>query len=253
MQVPVENRSSIGTASSSQSSHSPDDSLDSAEASKVLTLVESFSLLSFYPYQKTIIDAALDKKITIVIQSTGSGKSLCFQFPPVYLNKKAIVIMPTISLMRDQTIQVNEHGIKVAYMGSAAKYQQMTSLSLDPNSDVNLIFVTPEWLFTERLGNKAKIHDLYEADNLALIAIDEAHLMYEWHSFRPLYAQCQELPTEFPNTPIMMLSATVTPDILVKLRSFLNNPVIEKGSVHRPNIYLEAIECDFKTGKAWQG
>ena len=250
--MPVEESPSTNTIIS-QSSHHSNDSLDGAEASKVVTLVESFSLLSFYPYQKSIIDAVLDMKDTIIIQSTGNGKSLCFQFPPVYLNKKAIVIMPTISLMRDQTIQVNEHGIKVAYMGSAAKYQQMTALALDPNSDVNLIFVTPEWLFTERLGNKAKVHDLDRANNLALIAIDEAHLMYEWHSFRPLYAQCQELPLEFPNTPIMTLSATVTPDVLVKLRSFLRTPVIEKGSVHRPNIYLEVTQCDFKTGKGCQG
>ena len=43
-------------------------------------------------------------------------------------------------------------------MGSAAKYQQITALALDPKLDVNLIFVTLEWLFTKRLGNKAKVH-----------------------------------------------------------------------------------------------
>jgi len=138
-------------------------------------------------------------------------------------------------------------------MGSATKYQQITALALDPKSDVNLIFVTPEWLFTKKLGNKAKVHELYWANNLALIAINEAHLMCKWQSFRPLYAQCQELSTEFPNTPIMTHSATVTPDILVKLVHFFSTPVIEKGSVHRPNIYLEATECDFKTGKECQG
>ena len=98
------------------------DILCSPEASQLLTLVESFLLTSFYPYQKAIINAVLEKQDSIVIQSTGNGKSLCFQYPPVYLRKKAVVIMPTISLMRDQTIQVNEFGIKVAYMGSAAKY-----------------------------------------------------------------------------------------------------------------------------------
>ena len=59
--------------------------MDGVEASKVLTFVESFSLLSFYLYQKSITDAVLDMKDTIVIQSTGNVKSLCFQFPPVYL------------------------------------------------------------------------------------------------------------------------------------------------------------------------
>jgi len=34
--------------------------------------------------------------------------------------------------------------MKWAYMGSAAKYQQITALALDPKSDVSLIFVTPE-------------------------------------------------------------------------------------------------------------
>ena len=104
--------------------------LCSPEASQLLTLVESFLLTSFYPYQKAIINAVLEKQDSIVIQSTGNGKSLCFQFPPVYLRKKAVVVMPTISLMRDQTIQVNEFGIKVAYMGSAAKYQAATIAAL---------------------------------------------------------------------------------------------------------------------------
>ena len=73
--MPVEESPSTNTISS-QSSHHSNDSLDGAEASKVVTLVESFSLLSFYPYQKSIIDAVLDMKDTIIIQSTGNGKSL---------------------------------------------------------------------------------------------------------------------------------------------------------------------------------
>ena len=54
----------------------------------------------------------------------------------------------------------------------------MTVLALDPNSDVNLFFVTPEWLFTERLGNKAKVHDLDRANNLALIATSIMRAMH---------------------------------------------------------------------------
>ena len=77
--------------------------------------------MSFYPYQKAIINAVLEKRDSIVIQSTGNRKSLCFQFPPVYLRKKAVVVMPTISLMRDQTIQINDFGIKVAYIATWAQ------------------------------------------------------------------------------------------------------------------------------------
>ena len=220
----------------------------------MLTLVELLSLTSFYPYQKVIINAILEKQDSIVIQSTGNGKSLCFHAVSTSLSeKKAIVIMLTISLMRDHTIQVNEHGIKVAYMGSAAKYQPATTEALKSTSDVQIVFVTPEWLFTEQLDNVSKLKVLEEADQLSHIALDEAHLMYEWNSFRPLYIRCQDLPSLFPDTPVMALSATVTPEIMSKLQSFLRNPVIEKGSVYRSNIFLETIQCTFKQGKDSQG
>ena len=163
--------------------------------------------------------------------------------------------MPTIaiSLLRDQTIQVNEFGIKVAYMGSAAKYEAATIAALNPTSDVKIIFVTPEWLFTEQLNNINKLSTLEKGDQLCLIAIDEAHLIYEWHSFRPMYTKCQELPSLFPSIPIMALSATVTSEIMAKLQSFLRNPTVEKGSVYRQNIFLEMIQCSFKLQKDSQG
>ena len=59
------------------------------------------------------------KRNTLVIYPTGSGKSLCFQFPPVYENKKAVVITPTISLMQDQVYKLNQLGIPSVFLGSA--------------------------------------------------------------------------------------------------------------------------------------
>jgi len=103
----VEDCSSSHTFSSQSSYHSTD-SLYGAEANKDLTLVKSFSLLSRFIRTRSPSLTLKDK--IVVPPSTGDGNSLCFEFPPVYLNKKAI-IMPTITLMRDQTIQVNEMGI----------------------------------------------------------------------------------------------------------------------------------------------
>ena len=152
--------------------------------------------------------------------------------------------MPTISLRRDQAIQVNEHGIKVAYMGSAAKYQPAATLAaLDPSLDVKIIFATPEWLFTEQLNNTSKLSILENGDQLCLIVIDEAHLMYEWHSFRPRYLKCQDIPSLFPSTPIMALSATVTPEIMAKLQSFLRNPIIEKDQSTIKIFYLKQFSA----------
>ena len=68
-------------------------------AAKIATLAERFNLTKFKDYQRKAIDAVLSGQDVIVVQPTGSGKSLCFQFPAVHENKKTIVVTPTISLM----------------------------------------------------------------------------------------------------------------------------------------------------------
>ena len=58
----------------------------------IATLAERFSLTSFKPFQKTIIDAALDGQDTLVIHPTGSGKSLCFQFSRFISIKRPLLL-----------------------------------------------------------------------------------------------------------------------------------------------------------------
>lgn len=98
-------------------SPSMDDSFQNATL--IATLTEKFRLTSFKPFQKEVIDATLQGKDTLVIYPTGSGKSLCFQFPPVHENKKGLIITPTISLMQDQVDKLYGMGIPSVYLGSA--------------------------------------------------------------------------------------------------------------------------------------
>ena len=94
-------------------------SQDLEDMCRVATLAETFGLTSFKPFQSIIIDSCLKGKDTIVVQPTGNGKSLCFQFAAVYTGKISLVITPTISLMRDQTNQLNKKGITAAFLESA--------------------------------------------------------------------------------------------------------------------------------------
>ena len=116
------------------------------DAELIATLAERFQLMSFKQFQKDAIEAMLAGKDTLVLYPTSSGKSLCFQFPPVYLGKKAIIVMPTISLMQDQVQKLNSLGIQSVYLGSAQFDKQAESRALDPTSEETLIFVTPEWI-----------------------------------------------------------------------------------------------------------
>ena len=124
----------------------PNTSAAFLEASMVMTLAERFNLTKFEHIQKKVISALLSGKDCLVVHPTGSGKSLCFQFPPVFENKKAIVVTPMISLMQDQVANLEEKGIKAVYLGSAQLDVSVEDHALSPGSDVNLIFVTPEWI-----------------------------------------------------------------------------------------------------------
>ncbi len=201
---------------------------------KIATLAERFELTSFRPYQKTVIDAAIGGKDSVVIQSTGSGKSLCYQFPAVYTGRLSLVITPTVSLMKDQTDQLNQAGIPAAFVGSIQPDHTIEAKVLAPDSDTKVLYVTPEWLFS---SNKLSlVKTLAEHGRLGLIAIDEAHLVYDWQVFRDKYYQVESVKREFPTIPFMALSATIPPDTLKKLLTMLRDPIISKGSVNRKNV-----------------
>jgi len=106
--------SQYSTESLSQASSATDDGkfcchsdISFQDAMLISTLAERFGITSFKSFQKKIIDATLEGRDTLVIHPTGSGKSLYFQFPPVFQDKKAFVITPTISLIQDQV-----HGLQ---------------------------------------------------------------------------------------------------------------------------------------------
>lgn len=157
------------------------------EATLIATLAESFSLTHFKAFQKDVITTTLEGRDSLVLQPTGSGKSLCFQFPPIYENKKAIVISPTISLMQDQVTNLREKGIPAIFLGSAQLDKQAESYALEENGEERIIFVTPEWI--SKPCNKSKLQDLARKNQLSLIAIDEAHLVHQWQEFRPACIQ----------------------------------------------------------------
>ena len=118
---------------------SPSTSLLLEQATMSMTLAEKFNLTRFRDYQKQAIAAILDGKDCLIIQPTGSGKSLCFQFPPVYQNKKSIVITPTISLMKDQVTNCREKGVHAIFLGSAQLDKNLEDHALSPESSESIV------------------------------------------------------------------------------------------------------------------
>lgn len=85
-------------------------SYDLDEAAKRCVLADCFRLTHFKDFWIKAINAILDRRDTLVIQPTGIGKILCFQFPAcaIYTKTVSLVIIPTISLMQDQTYELEK-------------------------------------------------------------------------------------------------------------------------------------------------
>ena len=93
-------------------------STDLQEMQMTGLLLKHFKLQEFRDWQVDIIKATLERRNTFVLQRTGSGKSLCFQFPSLVTKKLTVVLTPTISLMNDQTRALQAKGIRATHLGS---------------------------------------------------------------------------------------------------------------------------------------
>ena len=87
--------------------------------------------------------------------------------------------------MQDQVTNLKVKNINAVYLGSAQLDKKVESDAFLPHSEYSVIFVTPAWIAKEE--NCAKIQKLVQAENLSLIAIDEAHLFHLWQEFRLSY------------------------------------------------------------------
>ena len=197
---------------------------------RIATLADQFGLTSFHAYQKDVIDNCLGGRDTVVIQPTGSGKSLCYQFPAVYTGKLSIIISPMV----DEVEKLKRKGISAAYLGSAQHDKTLEPKIFNGERDVRVLFIIPEWLYSS--NKMTLLKQLVEKKKIVLIAVDEAHLVFEWQTFREKYRNVEMLKQEFPNVPFMFLTATATPEIEAKLLSLFTHPFISKSTVNRTNV-----------------
>ena len=145
-------------------------------------LVKHFKKTSFKDWQLTVIKATVDGKNSLIVQPTGSGKSLCFQFPGVVTGMITVVLMPTVSLIMDQFRRLEAVGVKVTYLGSMQKDTGV--LGRVSQGQYDIILCTPESFFNNLGQPKAVFKSLAVQRKIGLLAVDEAHLIWSWRTFR---------------------------------------------------------------------
>ncbi|KAJ6647210.1 Werner syndrome ATP-dependent helicase like [Pseudolycoriella hygida] len=198
-------------------------------------LQKNFGHLEFRPMQWKVIRSIIeDKRDNCCIMSTGYGKSLCFQFPPVFSNGIAIIISPLISLMQDQVKSLNLVNIKSCMLGSAQTNRSIENDVL--NGEYRIVYASPEYISGSGSDLIGKLKD-----KITVIAVDEAHCISSWGSdFRPKYLELKNLRQNAPDIPILAVTATasdrVQQDICTILK--LKNPQIICTGFDRPNLEI---------------
>src|SRR5688500_3481067 len=204
-------------------------------------LKHRFGYDSFRMNQEAAIEAVLRGKDCIVLMPTGGGKSICYQIPALMQDGLTVVISPLIALMKDQVDALRTNGVGAAFLNSSQTGAEQVEVFREVRSgSVKLLYVAPERL----LQRGDQFLDFLRGINISLFAIDEAHCISSWgHDFRPEYLRLAALKSEFPDIPLIALTATadklVRKDIIERLN--IGNAERFISSFNRPNIFY-AVE-----------
>jgi ATP-dependent DNA helicase RecQ len=209
-----------------------------ARALQVLQTV--FGYPAFRGQQGDIVEHVAAGGDALVLMPTGGGKSLCYQIPALLRDGVGVVISPLIALMQDQVDALAEVGVRAAFLNSTQTFEETLRVERQVRTgELDLVYVAPERLMTPRCL------ELFEASNIALFAIDEAHCVSQWgHDFRPEYIRLSILHERFPHVPRIALTATADQMTRAEIAQRLQLEDARQfvSSFDRPNIRYSIVE-----------
>ena len=193
-----------------------------------------FGYSTFRTVQKEVIEHTIGGGDSLVLMPTGGGKSLCYQIPALIRSGVAIVVSPLIALMKDQVDALLSVGIQATYLNStldqAETHEREKKLCA---GGYDLVYMSPERLVRDHSKR------LLDKLTISLIAVDEAHCVSQWgHDFRPEYMQLAGIKAQFPQAPIIALTATADEPTRAEIIERLNlrNGRLFATGFNRPNI-----------------
>ena len=208
--------------------------LSRPEAEKILKNL--FKIDRFYDEQWEAIQELLAGQRVLMIQKTGFGKSLVFQFTAMQLPGTTVVFSPLIALMRDQVNKLQSLGIPAAFINSTLTVEEKTvALSNAEKGIYKIIYIAPER--QEDTSWESSVRKM----KLSMVVVDEAHCISTWgHDFRPSFRRIVNLVKLLPaGFPVLSCTATATLRVQQDIENQLGSGIsVSRGPLLRESLYL---------------
>jgi len=202
-------------------------------------LQQVFGFSSFRRGQKEVVTHLSEGFNAAAIFPTGSGKSLCYQFPATQLPNLTLVVSPLLALMHDQLAFLHGKGIAAASIDSTQSREQTN----DTMQGVREGKIKVLMISVERLNNE-RFRQFLSSISVSLLVVDEAHCISEWgHNFRPDYLKLPQYQRQFNIAQTLLLTATATSKVVEDMGSKFNiRPEhITLTGFYRANLHLGVV------------
>lgn len=183
---------------------------------EVYEALRDFGYKSFRPGQEMAIMRILSGLSTLVVLSTGMGKSLCYQLPAYLYAQRSkcitLVVSPLVSLMDDQLSGIPSKLKAACIHSNMSKKQRETAIEKVKAGEVHVLLLSPEALVGGGHSGSGCLPPADQLPPVAFACIDEAHCVSEWsHNFRPCYLRlCKVLRDRLGVRCLLGLTATAT-------------------------------------------
>lgn len=212
-----------------------------------IKLKRIFGLDHFYDEQWRSIERILRGERILMIERTGFGKSLCYQFPATQFDGITVVFSPLIALMRDQVRSLCERGIPAAYINSEQSYEEnQNSIQRALNGEIKILYIAPE-----RQENEEWVEATRHL-KLSMVVVDEAHTISTWgHDFRPSFRRIINLVQLLPQSlPVLATTATATKKVQYDIEQQIGGRLTTiRGNLIRPNFQLQVVKVQSEDEK----
>lgn len=224
--------------------------MDRLEAEERLRRI--FGLDAFHNDQWIVIEKIVKGDRVLLIEKTGFGKSICYQFPATLFEGTTVIFSPLIALMREQVKKLNELSIPARSLNSEQSKEENEAIVKEAIlGKIKILYIAPEkqendfWL------------DSVRHINISMVVVDEAHCISQWgHDFRPSFRRIIKLVNLLPKClPILATTATVTPRVQRDIEKQIgDNLTVIRGNLMRENFRLYTIKVNTEEDKMlWIG